>query len=78
MSDFYEVYESNGEINVRNMPCSKKLFLVELDDFSNEIDDLWLGRQSEGLTSRLDMALPRIRTDTACSAGDPQAKTDQL
>ena len=51
---------------------AKKLFLVELDDFCIESDDLWVGSaHTESLTSRLDLDLMRNhRTATTFSAGD--------
>jgi len=52
---------------------SKKLFLVELDDFCIESDDLCVGiGQTESLTSHLDLGPIRNRTATTFSAGDAQ------
>ena len=70
MTEYLEVYESRGLMNVRSMQSAKKIFLVELDDFLNDHEELFIGGSAEGLTFRLDMGLPRIRTDTAFSAGD--------
>jgi hypothetical protein len=58
-------------MNVRSR--SKKLFLVELDDFCIESDELCVGTgQTENLTFRLDLGFIRNRTATTFSAGDAQ------
>jgi hypothetical protein len=70
-SEFSEIYGSNGTMNARSRV--KKLFLVELDDFCIESDDVLVGSgHTESLTS-LELGLIRNRrTATASSAGEGQ------
>jgi serine/threonine protein kinase len=67
-----EIYGSTGAMNARSR--AKKLFLVELDDFCIENDDLLVGSgHTESLTTRLELGLIRNhRTATTSSAGDAQ------
>jgi hypothetical protein len=70
-SEFSEIYGSNSSMNARSK--SKKLFLVELDDFCIESDYLLVGSGHKESLTYLELGLIRNhRTATTSSAGDAQ------